>query len=118
MSVLLFQTAVIALVAWLLVRYVTKLARKPKLDMVYLDFEDGDNSLQRYLDSTCDLLERGYEEYLKKGIPFAMFNFMDVSTPIVTLPVKYLGEVRSASASKLSFTSFLNKVINTWHVYP
>ena len=108
--VVLFQTSAIALVAWLLVRHAVKLARKPKLDMVYLEFEDGDNSMQRYLNDTWRLLERGYEEYLKKGVPFAMFNYMDTSTPIVVLPAKYLAEVRSASASQLSFPRFLNKV--------
>ncbi|KAI0124122.1 cytochrome P450 [Xylariales sp. AK1849] len=77
--------------------------------MPYLSFMDGDNSPQRYVHDTGSLLAQGYERYSKKGLSFSMFNSTDASRPIAVLPVKYLGEVRSASASKLSFTSYLNK---------
>ncbi|KAM0343560.1 hypothetical protein ACHAPU_008455 [Fusarium lateritium] len=54
-------------------------------------------------------MERGYNDYLKHDLPFSMFNYLDASRPMVVLPLKYLGQVRSASTSKLSFTSFLNQ---------
>ena len=110
MSMLLVPTSALALAALLIIRHLVTRTKGQKLDMPYLDFGDGDNSIQRYLHGTGSILERGYEQYLKKGLPFAMFNFMEASKPMAMLPVKYLGEVRSASASKLSFTSFLNKV--------
>ncbi|RDL36340.1 uncharacterized protein BP5553_05692 [Venustampulla echinocandica] len=109
MSMVLLPTTALALLAWLMIRQLAKLTKKPKLDMPYLDFEDGDNSMQRYLHDAGSILERGYEQYLKEGLPFAMFNYMDASTPMAVIPLKYLEEVRSASTCKLSFNSFLNK---------
>jgi len=106
----LLPTAAAALVVWLIIRQLAKLAKKPKLDMPYLNFKNDDNSMQRYLHNSENILEQGYEQYLKKGLPYSMFNCMDAPTPMAVLPVKYLEEVRNASSSKLSFTSLLNKV--------
>jgi ent-kaurene oxidase len=106
----LLLTSALALVAWLIIRQLAKLTKKPKLDMPYLNFKNGDNSMQRYFHDSETILEQGYEQYLKKGLPFSMFNCMDASTPMAVLPIKYLGEVRNASTSKLSFASLLNKV--------
>jgi hypothetical protein len=96
-------------VAGLIIRQFAKLTKKPKLDMPCLNFKNGDNSMQRYFHNSETILEQGYKQYLKNGLPFSMFNCMDVSTPMAVLPVKYLGEVRNASTSKLSFASLLNK---------
>jgi len=115
MSMALLPTSAFALVAWLIIRQLVKLTKKPKLDMPYLNFKDGDNSMQRYFHNSETILEQGYDQYLKKGLPFSMFNCMDAPTPMAVLPVKYLGEVRNASNSKLSFASFLNKV--NWAAY-
>jgi hypothetical protein len=111
MLVALVPTSALALATWLIIRYLTKLAKGTKLDMPHLDFGDGNNSTQRYVHGTGSILEQGYKIYLKKGSPFAMYNFMEASRPMAMLPVKYLAEVRSASTSKLSFTTFLNKVL-------
>ena len=115
MSTVLLPTSALALVAWLIIRQLAKLTKKPKLDMPHLNFKNGDNSMQRYFNNSETILEQGYEQYLKKGLPFSMFNCMDASTPMAVLPVKYLGEVRNASTSKLSLASLLNKV--HWAAY-
>ncbi len=102
-------------VAGLIIRQFAKLTKKPKLDMPYLNFKNGDNSMQRYFHNSETILKQSYKQYLKNGLPFSMFNCMDVSTPMAVLPVKYLGEVRNASTFKLSFASLLNKVY--WAAY-
>ncbi|KAK8010249.1 hypothetical protein PG990_009214 [Apiospora arundinis] len=101
-------TSVLAVVVWLAFRQLSKLVRKPKLDMPYLCFTDGDNSAQRYAQQSGSLLEQGYEQYSKKGLPFSMYNYSDKSRPIAVLPTKYLAEIRNASSAELSFSSYLN----------
>jgi len=107
---LLLYTLAFALVASLVLWRLVKPAKVTKLDIPYVDFVDGKKSMKRYQHETNEIMERGYNEYLKKDLPFSMFNYLDASTPMVVLPLKYLSQVRSASTSKLSFTSFLNKV--------
>lgn len=111
MATVLILTSVIALLACLGFRQWAKLTKKPKLDMPYLDFRNGDNSLQHYFHDSKSILERGYDQYLKKGLPFSMLNCMDASKPMAVLPVKYLEEVRNASSTKLDFATLLNKVL-------
>ena len=105
----------VAVVAGLIIQQLAKATRKPKLHMPYLDFKNGDNSMQHYFDDSKSILERGYQQYLKKGLPFSMFNCMDVSKPMAVLPIKYLEEVRNASSTKLDFATLLNKVRCTLH---
>ncbi|KAK8101942.1 cytochrome p450 protein [Apiospora kogelbergensis] len=101
-------TSALAVAVWLALRQLAKLFRKPKLDMPHLCFTDGDNSPQRYAQQSGGLLERGYEQYSKKGLPFSMYNHADRSRPIAVLPVKYLAEIRNAASAELSFSSYLN----------
>ncbi|KEY71951.1 hypothetical protein S7711_07100 [Stachybotrys chartarum IBT 7711] len=80
-----------------------------KLDMPYLEFE-GDNSAARYASGTREIMKKGYEQYIKKGLPFSMFNHVNYSHPLVILPTKYLDELRQAPQSKLSFPIYLEKL--------
>ncbi|KAH8660624.1 cytochrome P450 [Xylariales sp. PMI_506] len=109
MFMVIVSTTAVVLAAWLIIRYSTTLSKGPKLDMPYVDFDNGKSSIQQYTHDTGVLLKQGYQMYLKKGLPFSMYNFMEASRPMVMLPVEYLGEVRNASASQLSFLSFMNK---------
>ncbi|KAI0009475.1 cytochrome P450 [Xylariaceae sp. FL0662B] len=79
-----------------------------KLDVPYLKFE-GDNSQARYIKESRTLMDKGYDEYLKKGLPFSMRNPVDPKRPILMLPMKYLEEVRSAPETKWSFPLFLER---------
>ena len=106
----LILTLGLATAALLIIQRLAKITKKPKLDMPYLDFKNGDNSLQHYFEDSKIILERGYQQYLKKGLPFSMFNCMDMSKPMAVLPVKYLEEVRNANSTKLDFATLLNKV--------
>lgn len=100
----------VAVAAWFLFR---RQSREAKLGMPYVDFSDGERTMQRYAQENGSLLIRGYSQYSKKGLPFSVFNYTDTSRPLAVLPSKYLEEVRSASSSKLSFNVFLNKVNST-----
>jgi len=109
--------AVIAAV-WLLFSIATRKSksiskRDPRLaHMPYVDFtDDGDKTMERYAREGTSLMERGYREYNKKGLPFSVFNSTNPSRPFAVLPTKYLEEVRNASASKLSFNAWLNGVL-------
>ena len=86
--------------------------RDPRLaHMPYVDFtDDGDKTMERYAREGTSLMERGYREYNKKGLPFSVFNSTNPSRPFAVLPTKYLEEVRNTSASKLSFNAWLNGV--------
>lgn len=110
METALILTLGIAVAAGLIIQQWAKTTKRPKLNMPYLDFKNGDNSMQHYFDDSKSILERGYEQYLKKGLPFSMFNCMDVSKPMAVLPIKYLEELRNASSTKLDFATLLNKV--------
>ncbi|KAJ3530947.1 hypothetical protein NM208_g7714 [Fusarium decemcellulare] len=101
MGVVLFALAVAA-TAWLIR---AKLFWSPKLNMPYLRF-DGDDSPAKYLSETTSLMDKGYSQYLKKGIPFSMRNPADPKRPQVILPMKYLAEVRNAPQNQLSFPLF------------
>ncbi|KAL4879214.1 cytochrome P450 [Aspergillus karnatakaensis] len=103
--------AVVALVAIAYVATTSTGGSKYNLNIPYVDFEDGKKTTERYARETGSLMKRGYEQYLKKGLPFAMFNCLELSKPIVILPMKYLAEVRGASASKLNFPEFMNRSI-------
>jgi hypothetical protein len=109
-SIPLLPSSAVAVVAWLLIRWFVNLTKSSKSTIPYLSFEDGDNSPDKFRHNTGAILEQGYEKYLKKGLPFSTFNYVDKFTPMVMLPLKYLAEVRSASSSKLSFNHFLNQV--------
>ena len=105
----------LAVVAWLILRQLAKPTKKSKLDMPYIKFENGDNSMQHYYNDSKTILEQGYQHYLKKGLPFSMFNCMDVPNPMAVLPIKYLEEVRNSSSTKLDFATLLNKVRCIFH---
>ncbi|KAL4903349.1 cytochrome P450 [Aspergillus multicolor] len=113
MATTVFLTAALALATWLVLRLFTQ---NRKLDMPYLKFEDGNNSMERYARESGSIMTRGYELYLKKGLPFAMFNCLEPSQPIAILPIKYLAEVRGAAASKLSFPAFMNRSTVADHI--
>nr|QHD43134.1 P450 monooxygenase [Chaetomium globosum] len=68
-----------------------------------LEFEDGDNSTERYIRDTWALLRAGYHKYTKRGMPFQMRNPADPDHPQVVLPAEYLSEVKSAPESRFSF---------------
>ncbi|KAH6650455.1 cytochrome P450 [Chaetomium tenue] len=68
-----------------------------------LEFEDGDNSTERYIRDTWALLHSGYLKYTKRGMPFQMRNPADPDHPQVVLPAKYLSELKSAPESRFSF---------------
>ena len=104
------MTLGLAVVVFLIIQAWAKSTKKSKLDMPYLQFPDGDNSMQHYFEDSKSILERGYQQYLKKCRPFSMFNCMDAPTPMAVLPMKYLEEVRNAKSSKLDFATLLNKV--------
>jgi len=100
----------LAVVAWLILRQLANPTKNSKLDMPYIEFQNGDNSMQHYYNDSKTILEQGYHQYLKNCLPFSMFNCMDVPNPMAVLPIKYLEEVRNASSTKLDFATLLNKV--------
>ncbi|KAK4222297.1 cytochrome P450 [Podospora fimiseda] len=98
------------LLTFLLYRRIFSPKRSPLPQIPYLEFPpQEDNSFSRYLHDTRSLMRRGYNEYTKKGLPFAMFNHVDFNSPLVILPLKYLEEVRSASTGRLSFPLSLER---------
>ncbi|RDW93031.1 cytochrome P450 [Aspergillus mulundensis] len=114
MATTVLLTAAFAATAWLAFRLFTQ--TNAKLNIPYLSFEDGNNSIQRYARESGSIMRRGYDEYLKRGLPFAMFNCLEPSQPIAILPTKYLPEVRGAAASKLSFPAFMNRSTVAEHI--
>ncbi|KAK1830680.1 cytochrome P450 [Podospora conica] len=101
LSVLILSISVT--LAWVL-HTKRKASREPNLPL--LQFEDGDDSRQRYLTDSGTLLRVGYEKYLKHGQAFKMRNYIEELPPQVYLPLKYLDEVKSAPQGKLSFPYF------------
>ncbi|KAI0490971.1 cytochrome P450 [Xylaria cf. heliscus] len=98
-------TLVVAVV-WLVGKRVWNASTK--LEMPYLEF-DGENSPERYARHTREIMQDGYQRYLKRGIPFAMRNPVDRNHPQVIMPLKYLEAVRNAPQSIMDFYSFLDK---------
>ncbi|KAI0160718.1 cytochrome P450 [Xylariaceae sp. FL1272] len=70
---------------------------------------DGAKSAARYVAETGRLIERGYNDYCEKGLPFSIPNLLEPSSPLVVLPMKYLNEVAYAPQSKLSSIEYLAK---------
>ncbi|KAI1076751.1 cytochrome P450 [Whalleya microplaca] len=95
-----------AVTAARLIRYLMLSPRT--LNVPYVKFE-GNNSQARYTKEYRTLVDKGYYEYLRKGLPFSIRNPVDPKRPIVLLPMKYLEEVRSAPESKWSFPLFLER---------
>jgi hypothetical protein len=110
MATTLLSTAVIVLSLSLVALKASQNSGRKRSNVPHVDFDGGDRSMQRYQRDSLMLVEKGYEQYTRQGLPFTMFNYLDASTPAVVLPLKYLSELRSASVSTLSFPSFLNKV--------
>ncbi|KAH7320718.1 cytochrome P450 [Stachybotrys elegans] len=64
---------------------------------------DGDNAPHRYKSEVWKLLQRGYNEHLKRGEPFCIRNIVNADRKIVLLPLRYLAEVRAAPQNKLNW---------------
>ncbi|KAI0867315.1 cytochrome P450 [Hypoxylon argillaceum] len=79
-----------------------------RLGIPSLQFE-GDNSPFRYASEMQSLMDKGYNQYLRQGLPFSIRNPTDPKRRFVILPMKYLEEVRTAPESLLSFPLFLEK---------
>ncbi|KAM7200665.1 cytochrome P450 monooxygenase [Naviculisporaceae sp. PSN 640] len=99
--------AILGAATWILWRRCT--SSPGRLDMPYLQFEDGDDSEGRYKTQSQSIISRGYKEYLKHDKPFCMRNPLEKSRPIVILPFKYLEEVRRAPENRLSLPKHLEK---------
>ncbi|KAI1127403.1 cytochrome P450 [Nemania abortiva] len=109
MYVLSFAAALFAVTTtWLFLQRWRRSVSVAKLDIPALQFE-GDNSPSRYVSEMQSLMDRGYNQYLKQGLPFSIRNPTDPKRPFVILPMKYLEEVRTAPESLLSFPLFLEK---------
>ncbi|CAG8973060.1 hypothetical protein HYALB_00010834 [Hymenoscyphus albidus] len=65
-------------------------------------FEDN-NTQERYITSTKDVMHKGYIQYNKMGQAFRIRNPVDEGSPQVIMAKKYLDEVMNASEDKLSF---------------
>ncbi|KAM7219559.1 cytochrome P450 monooxygenase [Rhypophila decipiens] len=100
-------SAIIGSTTWILWRLLSPSIAK--LDLPYLQFEDGDNSEDRYKTQSRSILSRGYKEYLKHDKPFCIRNPVDKNRPIVVLPFKYLDEVKRAPDNGLSLPLHLQK---------
>ncbi|KAI1147580.1 cytochrome P450 [Nemania diffusa] len=74
-----------------------------------LRFEKHDTE-ERYVSESRNLLLRGYDKYLRHGIPFQMRNPVPELGPQVFLPLKYLDEVKTAPTSLFSFEVFSEKL--------
>ncbi|KAI0402028.1 cytochrome P450 [Xylaria palmicola] len=98
-----------AILLGVLVHFYTSGSAKQVRGIPHLQFEDGNNSPERYIRETKPLLHIGYEKYTKNGIPFTIRNPIDPVIPLVILPWKYLDEVKSAPTNKLSFPLFSNQ---------
>ncbi|TLS29150.1 hypothetical protein PpBr36_02038 [Pyricularia pennisetigena] len=84
----------------------TLAARKRALAHIpELRFEK-DDTPDRYRTETRFLVRKGYEKYLRHGIPFQMHNPVGELGNQVVLPVKYLEEVKRAPRSLYSFEAF------------
>ncbi|KAI0145635.1 cytochrome P450 [Xylariaceae sp. FL1272] len=109
MSVLPISALVLVAVAtWLFIRFQKLRPLDSNATIPYVKF-DGDNSAARYLSETGTLMEKGYVQYIKNGLPFSIRNPTNPNRPYVILPMKYLDEVRSAPDHVLSFPMFLEK---------
>ncbi|KAK5996288.1 Cytochrome P450 monooxygenase cheE [Cladobotryum mycophilum] len=62
--------------------YTIRRASQDSLDHIpYLQFSDGNNSTQRYVQETSKLLHEGYQKYTKQGLPFKLRNPADPEFP-------------------------------------
>ncbi|KAI1184786.1 cytochrome P450 [Nemania serpens] len=104
---LLFGGAI--LLGVLLLHFYASTGGKQVQGIPHLQFEDGNNSPERYIRETKSLLHVGYEKYTKKGVPFTMRNPVDPNLPLVIMPWTHLDEVKSAPVNRLSFPLFSNQ---------
>ncbi|KAI1170862.1 cytochrome P450 [Nemania sp. FL0916] len=74
-----------------------------------LRFEKHDTE-ERYVSESRNLLLKGYDQYLRNGIPFQMRNPVPELGPQVFLPLKYLDEIKTAPTSLFSFEVFSEKL--------
>ncbi|KAK4212042.1 cytochrome P450 monooxygenase [Rhypophila decipiens] len=100
-------SAIIGVSTWILWRLLNPSIAE--LDLPYLQFDDGDNSEDKYKTQSRSILSRGYKEYLKHDKPFCIRNPVDKDRPIVVLPFKYLDEVKRAPDNRLSLPLHLQK---------
>lgn len=70
---------------------------------------DGPNGVERYVSETRSLLRKGYEKYLRRGVPFQMRNPVEELGAQVVLPPKYLDEVKRAPTDLFSFEAYSEK---------
>ncbi|RDL40499.1 uncharacterized protein BP5553_00478 [Venustampulla echinocandica] len=72
----------------------------PHIPLVKFDEND---TLERYISSTRELMHKGYLQYSKKGQAFKIRNPVDERCPQVIISKKYLDEVKNAPEDKFSF---------------
>ncbi|TLD08751.1 uncharacterized protein PgNI_07987 [Pyricularia grisea] len=70
---------------------------------------DGPDGVERYVSETRSLLRKGYEKYLRRGVPFQMRNPVEELGAQVVLPPKYLDEVKRAPTDLFSFEAYSEK---------
>ncbi|KAJ8128347.1 hypothetical protein O1611_g5287 [Lasiodiplodia mahajangana] len=95
------------LLYWYYRRSTTSSSQVPGISQVDID---GVKSPARYVAETAQLIEQGYNEYCKRGLPFSIPNLWEPSSPLVVLPMKYLEEVKYAPQSKLSAPEYVSKL--------
>ncbi|KAI1846208.1 hypothetical protein JX266_007733 [Neoarthrinium moseri] len=106
MSVIVYSTT-IALFAWII--YYRKAAAPQKVKLPYVEFDDGDNSAERYRSDYEAILRKGYEQYTSKGLPYSMKDPNDPKRPVAMLPMKYLEEVKWIPEERISFWKHIDK---------
>ncbi|KAK3370063.1 cytochrome P450 [Podospora didyma] len=106
-STLVFVTLGASAAVWL----IFKRTKQPKLPpgIPYVEFEDGDNSNERYFLETRSVTTRGYNKYIKNGQPFSMHNAANTDLPLLVLPHKYLDEVKNAQDHQLNLPKVLDQ---------
>lgn len=70
---------------------------------------DGSNDLERYVSETRSLLRKGYDKYLRQGVPFQIRHPVEELGAQVLLPPKYLDEVKKAPTDLFSFEAYSEK---------
>ncbi|KAK6064319.1 cytochrome P450 [Seiridium cupressi] len=106
MSVIVYSAA-IALVAWII--YARKAAAPQKVNLPYVEFDDGNNSPERYRSDYEAILRKGYEQYTSKGLPYSMKDPNDPDRPLAMLPLKYVDEVKWIPEERISFWKHIDK---------
>ncbi|EAW09122.1 cytochrome P450 [Aspergillus clavatus NRRL 1] len=111
MMITLFTLAVVSIgfFLWWLLTVQPAVTKRALKHIPELRFEDNDTP-ERYTQDSRSLLFRGYDKYLRHGIPFQMRHPIEELGPQVLLPMKYLDEVKYASTSLFSFPLFSEKV--------